>query len=239
MTVAFLLTLILFVIDGYKLYTEEKPPIPAVSVDGKQVEAVTSTYKWNGTKVKADEPVKLMLDIPGTKVESLQKLTVAFPGEEQPKKITISQWNTVPGLEKRSEVGDTFTIPISYSTHPNQAFYYKISAEWEKNYSNYYVKLHIEDKLFPFRDFLAKQDGKRSVLAIVPIGGEAKYGLPSDLIKTLDSYHFYIGLEEVKKSYPEITATTTPIYYLFSSTSLLQTFDDRDLLIRTLEDHNQ
>ncbi|MEH7443071.1 hypothetical protein V7201_12260 [Bacillus sp. JJ1122] len=225
--------------DKYKLYKEEKPPIPEVSVDGKQVEAVTGTYKWNGTKVKADEPVKLMLDISGTKVESLQKLNVSFPGDNQPKKITISQWNTVPGLEKRSEVGDTFTIPISYSTHPNQSFYYIISAEWEKNYSHYYVKLHIQDKRWAFKDFLAKQSGKQSVLAIVPRGGELKYGLPSDLIKKLDSYHLYIGLEELKKSYPEITATTTPVYYLFSSTSLLQTFDDPALLIKNLEDHNQ
>lgn len=177
--VAFLLMLILFMIDKYKLYKEEKPPIPAVSVDGKQVEAITGTYNWNGTRVKAEEPVKLMLDVSGTRVESLQTLTVYFPGDKQPKKITISQWNTVPGIEKKSEVGDTFAIPISYSSHPNQAFYYKISAEWEKNYSNYYVKLHIQDKRFAFQDFLAKQSGKQSVLAIVPRGGELKYGLPA------------------------------------------------------------
>lgn len=231
--------LILFSIDVYKLYTEEKPPIPAVTVDGKQIEAVTGTYKWNGTKIKANDPVKLMLDIPGAKVESLQQLNVSFAGEEQPKKITISQWNTIPGLEKKSETGDTFTIPTSYSTHPNQAFYYKINAEWGKNYSTYYLKLHVQDKRIPFIDFLSKKAGKQSVVAIVPRGGELEYDLPGDLINTLDSYHFYIGLDDIKKQYPEITATTTPVYYLFSSTSLLQTFEDKELLIKALEDHNQ
>jgi hypothetical protein len=237
-TVAFLLMLILFIIDVYKLYTEEKPPVPAVSVDGKQIEAVTGTYKWNGTKVKADEPVKLMIDLDGEKVDSQQKLKVTFPGKDQPKKITISQWNTIPGLEKLSQTGSTLTIPNSHA-QPTLASYYKIKAEWDSNYSTYYVKLHVHDINIPFVDFLSKEAGKLSVLAILPSDNMSQYQLPSEIIKKLDDYQISTDLEEMKRNHPEIRASSTPIYYVFSSVSMIQSFDDKESIISMLEDRLQ
>ena len=228
----------LFIMDVYKLYKEEKPPIPIVTVDGKQAEAVTGSYKWHGTKEKAENPVKLMLDIDGEYVNEQQKLFVSFPVDAKPEKITISQWNTVPGVEKKSQTSDTFAIPTSFSNHPHQAFYFKIKAEWNNDYSTYYVKLHIQDQMGRFKDFLAKEPGKLSVLAILPPDTTA-YDLPSEAIHLLDAYHVSHDLEDLKETFPEIKATTPPVYLVFNTGVLMQTFDDKEELIQMLKDHHK
>jgi hypothetical protein len=232
-TVALLLMLILFIIDVYKLYKEEKPPIPEITLEGEPIQTVLGSYNYHGTKVKADDPVKMMLDFSGEQVKENQKLVVTFPADKKPKKITISQWNTVPGVEKKSGTGDTFTIPPSFSSQPDQKFYFKIKAEWEKDLSTYYVKLRIQDLPY-FHEFFSRDPEKHSVLAIVPRGESEKYDIPEDLKNNLDSFHLSDDIETLKKEYPELQSTPIPYYMVFNTEFMVWSTPDKEELIRWL-----
>jgi hypothetical protein len=230
---AVVLLILLTSMDRYKLYKEEQPPIPEITVDGEPIQTVMGSYNYHGTKVNADDPVKMMLDIIGEQVKEEQKLVVSFPPDAKPKKITISQWNTVPGVEKKSDIGDSFTIPPSFSTQTDQKFYFKIKAEWEKDFSTYYVKLRIQDLPY-FNEFLSKHPEKYSVLAIVPRGESEKYDIPEDLKQKLDSFRLSDDIEALKKEYPELQSTTVPYYKIFNTEFQVWSTPNREELIEWL-----
>lgn len=230
---AIVLLILLISMDHYKLYKEEKPPMPKITIGGEPIQTAMGSYSYHGTNVKANDPVKMMLDFTGEQVKEQQELVVSFPADAKPKKVTISQWNTVPGVEKKSGIGDSFTIPPSFSSQPNQKFYYKIKAEWEKDFSTYYVKLRIQD-LPHFHEFLSKDPEKHSVLAIVPSGESEKYDIPEDLKQKLDSFHISDDIEALKKEYPEFQTTTVPYYKIFNTEFQVWSTPNREELIQWL-----
>lgn len=230
---ATILLVLLTSMDRYKLYKEEKPPIPEITVEEEPIQTVLGSYNYHGTKVKADDPVKMMLDFNGEQVKENQRLVVTFPAAAEPKKITISQWNTIPGVEKKSETGDSFTIPPSFSSQPDQKFYFKIKAEWEKDFSTYYVKLRIQDLPY-FHEFLSHDSEKYSVLAIVPRGESEKYDIPEDLKSKLDSFHLSDDIEALKKEYPELQSTIVPYYIIFNTEFKVWSTLHKEELIRWL-----
>ncbi len=229
---AILLLTVLIAMDRYKLYKEEKPPIPQITVNGQEVPSILGQYSWHGTKTKKIEPIKVMAGMNPTKVKEKQTLEVSFPPELQPESMTISQVNTAPGLEKKSVEGNSMLIPKSLT---QERIYFMIKAQWKKDYSTYYVKVDIED-LPPFYDFLSKDPETLSVLAIVPRGESEKYDIPDEVKAKLDSFQISDDIEGLKKKYPELLTNVTPVYMIFNSEFHQQSVADKETLINNVMD---
>jgi len=232
-TTAILLLTVLNAMDRYKLYKEEKPPIPQITVNGQEVASVQGQYDWHGTKTKKIEPIKAMAGMNPTKVKEKQTLEVLFPPELEPATITISQVNAAPGLEKKSVEGNSMLIPKSLT---QERIYFMIKAQWKKDYSTYYVKFDIED-LPAFYDFLSKDPEKLSVLAIVPRGESEKYDIPDEVKDKLDSFHISDDIEGLKKLYPELTSNITPVYLIFNTEFRQNSVLDKESLISIVMDN--
>jgi hypothetical protein len=231
-TTAILLLTVLIAMDRYKLYKEEKPPIPQITVNGQDVPSILGQYNWHGTKTNKIEPIKVMAGMNPTKVKEKQTIEVTFPPEQEPESITISQVETAPGMEKQIVKGNSLSIPKNPYM---ERTYFKIKAKWDEEFSTYYVKLDIEE-LPPLYDFLSKDPEKLAVLAIVPRGESEKYDIPKELKQSLDSFQISDDLEELKKKHPELLINTTPIYLIFNTELLQHSVEDKDTLIRILMD---
>lgn len=231
-TIALLLLTVLIAMDRYKLYKEEKPPIPQITVNGQVVPTILGQYSWHGSKTKKIEPIKAMAGMNPTKVKEKQTLKVLFPPELEPTTIIISQVNAAPGMEKKSRKGNSMPIPKSLT---QERIYFMIKAQWKKDYSTYYVKVDIED-LPPFYDFLSKDPEKLSVLAIVPRGESEKYDIPDEVKAKLDSFQISDDMEELKKRYPELMSNITPVYLIFNTEFRQNSVLDKESLISIVMD---
>jgi hypothetical protein len=232
-TVLFLSVLI--AMDRYKLYKEEKPPLPVVKIEGKEIAVVTGGYNWHGIRQNSEEPIKLMAGTIPSKAKERQKLTVSFPADKKPKQIMINQVNSVPGADKLSAQSDSILIPKSQTV---QNILFQITAGWDEefnSFSTYYINLAIED-LPNFFDFLSKDLEKLSVLAIVPRGESEKYDIPDEIKAKLDSFHLSDDIDGLKERYPELTTNVTPVYMIFNTTHLSISVLDKEALFSIILD---
>ena len=230
-TSAILLLTLLIAMDRYKLYKEEKPPVPTVTVNGQETPYILGQYNWHGTKTEKMDPIKVMAGMDPFKVKERETLEVSFPPGIEPETISISQVNTLPGQEEKTVKGNSISIPKNPYM---ERTYFKIKAVWGKEFSTYYVKLDIEE-LPPLYDFLSKDPEKLAVLAIVPRGESEKFDIPDELKEKLDSFQISDDLEELKKAhYPELRIYIAPIYLIFNTEYLLQTVEDKETLISIL-----
>ncbi|MBT2694256.1 hypothetical protein [Bacillus sp. ISL-55] len=231
-TAAVLILSVLIALDRYKLYKEEKPPVAIITVDGQEIPSILGEYNWHGTKTKKIDPIKSMAGMNPSTVKEKETLEVSFPPGIESANITISQVNAAPGMEKKRVEGDNMSIPKSLT---QERIYFKIQAQWKKDYSTYYVKTDIED-LPPFYDFLSKNPEKLSVLAIVPRGESEKYDIPDEVKEKLDSFHISDDMESLKKQYPELLTNVTPVYMVFTSELHSQSLQDKEALINRVMD---
>ncbi|WP_214741100.1 hypothetical protein [Bacillus sp. ISL-41] len=232
-TSTILLLTVLIAMDRYKLYKEEKPPVPSITVNGQEIAQILGQYDWHGTKTEKLDPLKAMAGMNPSRVKERETLEVSFPPEVEPESITISQVNAAPGMEKQKAKEKTLPIPKSLT---QERIYFQIKAQWKRGYSTYYIKTDIED-LPLFYDFLSKDPEKLSVLAIVPRGESEKYDIPSEVKEKLDSFQISDDLEGLKKRYPELLTNITPVYMIFNSEFHQQSVEDKDKLIdRVMDD---
>ncbi|WP_079504452.1 hypothetical protein [Mesobacillus jeotgali] len=232
-TTAILLLTVLIAMDRFKLYKEEKPPEPSITVNGQEIPIILGQYEWHGTKTKEINPIKAMAGMNPSKVKEKEILAVSFPSGFKPERIEISQVNAAPGMEKKKVVAHTMSIPKSLYM---DRIYFKIKAKWEKGYSTYYVKIIIEN-LPPFNDFLSKNPEKLSVLAIVPRGESEKYDIPDDAKEKLDSFHISDDIEGLKKQYPELQTNMVPVYMIFNTESMQYVVADKKAFFSIIHDH--
>lgn len=236
-TAAILIVLVLISVDRFKLYKEEKPPLPVVTIEGKEIPSVLGGYNWHRTKHAFENPINQMADMEATEVMQKDRLDVDFPGKQQPQSIIISQINSVPGGEKMAEESSSIIIPRSQTSRP---IHFQITASWDKSFtsfSTYYVKLQIED-IPDFYDFLSKDKNKLSVLAIVPRGDSEKYDIPDEFTQKLDAFHISEDPEVLMKEYPEMFIPTVPVYLVFNDKELVFLYSTKEELLKLFTDGN-
>jgi hypothetical protein len=234
---ATLILVAIVLLDRYKVYKEEKPPFPAVTVEGDELPVILGGYDWHGNKIRYEKgPLKGMAKMEASPVREKQRLDVTFPAGQEPESIIISQVNSVPGGEKLAEQSSSLIIPKSSTTQP---IHFQITALWNEDmtsFSTYYIKLDIQD-LPKFHDFLSKDPNKLSVLAVVPQGGSEKDDIPEDLKTKLDSYQISENPEGLTAEYPELPIYSVPTYFVFNSETLIFEATYKEFLIQMLQDY--
>lgn len=91
--IGFFVTLtILLISDNWKLYKEEKPPTPKISVEGREAPLVLYDYVWNGTektiKLTQSSLLNATKSVEPLSIHPYSELEVSF--SEKPNKLSIS-----------------------------------------------------------------------------------------------------------------------------------------------------
>lgn len=229
-----ILFLFLFALDKYKIYKEEEPPIPEISVEGVSMTAHIGPYDWRGSKKNAENPVEMLAGLPGDEVKEDNILTIAFPEGGQPKEITISEWDSFSKEQTDYEYLDGFPVP--YSQKSMGIVYLIIKAEWKNDSVSYYLKLNVEQNYYG--GMLAKKEGALTAMAVVPSGEGANYDLPAEVKKPLERFEIYDNIEFVKEEFPGLSSwapSTIPMYFVFNNEDVAFTAKDKAQIIRYLE----
>ncbi|WLR57351.1 hypothetical protein LC048_11115 [Mesobacillus subterraneus] len=229
-----LLFLILFALDKYKIYREEEPPVPEVSVEGVSINAHPGPYDWRGSKRNTENPVEMLAGVSGDKVKEDNILTIAFPEGSQPKKISVSEWDSFTKEQTDYDYREGFPIPYSYKSRG--IVYLIINAEWKNDSVSYYLKLNVEQNYYG--DMLAKKEGALTAMAVVPSGEGANYDLPAEVKKRLEKFEIYDDIEFVKEEFAGLSSwvpSTIPMYFVFNNAEVAFTAKDKTQMIHYLE----
>ncbi|MCM3667356.1 hypothetical protein M3204_23560 [Mesobacillus subterraneus] len=229
-----ILFLILFALDKYKIYKEEEPPIPNISVEGVSIKAHPGPYDWRGSKKSTENPVEMLAGLPADKVKEDNILTIAFPEGSQPKKITISEWDSFSKEQTDYDYLEGFPIPYSHKSWG--IVYLIINAEWKNDSVSYYLKLNVEQNYYG--DMLAKKEGALTAMAVVPSGEGANYDLPAEVKKTLEKFEIYDDIEFVKEEFSGLSSwapSIIPVYFVFNNEDLAFTTKDKAQMIQYLQ----
>lgn len=133
-TAAILIVLVLISVDSFQLYKEEKPPLPIVTIEGREIPSVLGGYNWHGAKHAFENPINQMADMEASEVMQKDRLDADFPGKQQPQSIIISQVNSVPGGEKMTVESSSIIIPRSQTSRP---IHFQITASWDKSFTSF------------------------------------------------------------------------------------------------------
>ncbi|RSD27818.1 hypothetical protein [Mesobacillus subterraneus] len=229
-----ILFLIVFALDKYKIYKEEEPPIPEISVEGVSINAHPGPYDWRGSKKNTKNPVEMLAGLPGDKVKEDNILTIAFPEGGQPEKITVSEWDSFSREQTDYDYQQGFPIPYSYKSWG--IVYLIINAEWKNDSVSYYLKLNVEQNYYG--DMLAKKEGALTAMAVVPSGEGANYDLPAEAKKQLERFEIYDDIEFVKEEFPGLSSwapSTIPVYFVFNNEDMDFSTKDKAKMIQYLE----
>ncbi|CAM3766347.1 hypothetical protein GCM10009865_06910 [Aeromicrobium ponti] len=207
--------LVMLYFDKQKVYKEEKPPMPTVSVGEQEIQPVLGTYKWNGEKVE-----KELKDLTGSlnykNLEFSDKLTIRFPDDEQPIFVAKGNYhnNKLYVNPYYSHFGENDYYLSNYSSIETLSLH----AYWKDGKrAEYIIPLNIR-QVNPEKDYLAHSRGYHSLLLIgdaesdgQSVSDELHAEFPAFLIERRG----YIDTETAKKLYPELNVEKDPSYILF------------------------
>jgi hypothetical protein len=211
----FAVFLVMLYFDKQKVYMEEKPPIPTVSVGEQKIQPVLGTYKWNGEKVEK-ELMDLTKTLDYRSVEYRDKLRIHFPGDEKP--LFIAKGNYHNNELYINSYYSLFEEDDYYLSNYSSIETLSLHAYWKNGKrAEYIIPLNIR-QVNPKKDYLAHNKGFHSLLLIGDVESDGQSVIdelhtefPTFLLET----HGYIDFETAKKLYPELYVEKDPSYILF------------------------
>lgn len=209
--IEFLVTLtILLFFDKWKLYKEEKPPPPKISVGGSEAPFVLYDYVWNGTEITNELTQSSLLNstesVEPLSINPYSELQVSFT--EKPNKLSISRWE--PGIEKETNEQEKSSYYISNRIGTG---FYIVRAEWDEGKATYISKLNTK-KIVSYQQILSPKKGGYTV-----IGLDAKSASGLDISRDFLDANISAGiisgeLDYLKRAYPELNLKKLPTYYV-------------------------
>ncbi|MFE4525510.1 hypothetical protein ACFRCQ_25940 [Cytobacillus firmus] len=214
----FLITLtILLIFDKWKLYKEEKPPTPEISVEGREAPLVLYDYVWNGTEITNKLTQSSLLNA----TESLEPLSINPYSElevsfsEKPDKLSISRWE--PGIEKGTNEQEKSSYYISNRIGTG---FYIVRAEWDEGKATYITKLKTE-KIVSYQELLSPKESGYTVRGFDSQSASISEIYPDYLNANIGGGFISGELEYLKRAYPELNLNKLPTYFVFEQEKVI------------------
>ncbi|PLR86474.1 hypothetical protein [Bacillus sp. V33-4] len=225
---------IMFAFDRYKLYQEEKPPLPIVTANGKELKPLLGPYRWNNQKEKNKDitPGDLIQGKKPVLVDPLSELKIKF--DEQPENITYGWWDPY-GLEI---YWDGYMWNNGTFTFPNRPDRYTqaIKVEWAKGEATYIIDAEVEKKV-SYQEFLSDQKETLSILQVEPPGESMWVNLPFELASETIMNGTAMNMDEFISQFPELPPPPSlPAYFIFDQEKLIFNTADTNALITWLSE---
>jgi hypothetical protein len=202
-----LVVLFLIVLDGYKIYKENEPPMPTVTIGDKKVNAYIKRYSWKGKIYDSLKPDQLAEQHTFQSVEPRSDMKVTF--SEEPRQVMIGTWDFISKeVVPRDISGNTY-----YIDNQSGPAILTIEAEWEQGSALYIVPLEVEQYV-TYQNFLAEEKDQYSLYCLV--AAEEDH---NELLNQPNMSTVYISddIELEKKQHPDLKLEKVPTFILFSN----------------------
>jgi hypothetical protein len=200
----------LLLMDRWKIYKEEMPPVPVIMAEGVEMPFLLNSYSWNGTD-SGEDIKETTKKLKAVKADPFTKITVSF--SEKPEKLSISRWNQ--GIEEETEAVEGGTFELSKEAATNTLL---IRAEWENGQALYIARADTK-KVYSYQDLLPRKGDEYSVMAYEP-ASQAKGSFYEDFMWGISAVRMGGDLSYVQESYPELNIKSLPAYYVFKGTEI-------------------
>lgn len=233
-----IVTLVMFYFDKQKVYKEEEPPMPVVSLGEQKAQVLLASFTWNGGEVRK-ELKDLVENLNYERVEFRDELHVEFPEGEEPIYISRGLYDSngevvIPPFNMLDENANFLTNSSSIQTLSIKAF-------WKNGRrAEYIVPLNIRE-VPPEKEYLSPNKAFHSLLVVY--GNEPQGDTDVTLQINHESPKFLLGsshrinLEMAKEDYPELQITSTPSYLLFDQEKELFRTESVDSLLQYVKEN--
>lgn len=214
--------------DREKVYKEEKPPIPVITVGDTEVQAVLGSYRWNDGMVE-----KEMKDISKTlkyqPVQGNEEFKIEFPKGEEP--VYFAKGLRNPNGQFYGANG---LYGNDYIYNASDIITFNIKAYWKNGKrADYFIPIQV--RKVELKEYYARFIGSHSILIInedIAVAERAGKELSNEFSNTATSINF-----GNKHSFPELNIDQSQAYLLFDHQSEIFRANDIGTLKNYIKDN--
>jgi hypothetical protein len=228
--------MVMFYFDQKKVYKEEKPPVPVVSLGEQQTEVFLGSYSWNDGMVKKE--FADLEDVNFKSVEYREQLHIDFPEGKEPLYIARGAYGPSGKV--------TYPIPFLFNedygaflgNYPS-VLTLSLKAFWKNGKrAEYIVPLNVKENL-PEKEYLPINKGFYSLLSVYQGDSDIHYvnqQIFSEHPHFLMEYNG-VNLELAKKEYAELQIENAPMYILFDQEKEVFRTDSEESLMQYIKEN--
>ncbi len=228
--------MVMFYFDQKKVYKEEKPPFPVVSLGEQQTEVFLGSYSWNDGVVKKE--FADLEDVNFKSVEYREQLHIEFPEGKEP--LYIARGTYAPSGKV------TYPIPFLFNedygaflgNYPS-VLTLSLKAFWKNGKrAEYIVPINVKENL-PEKEFLPINKGFHSLLSVYQGDSDVHY-VNQQIFN--ENPHFLmeykgVNIEMAKNFYPELQIENAPMYFLFDQEKEVFRTDSEEALMQYIKEN--
>lgn len=233
-----IVTVVMFYFDKQKVYKEEKPPIPVVSLGEQPTQVFLGSYTWNDGEVNKE--LADLKEVNFKRVEYRDQLHIDFPEGNEP--LYLSKGAYDPTGKATYPIPSMFNDEnVSFLGNYPSVLTLSLKAFWKNGRrAEYIVPLNVEANP-PEKEYLPVNKGFYSLLGVysgeseidTKIRQQISEASPNFLMETKGNVH----LEMARNYYPELQISSAPMYLLFNQEKEVFRTDSVDPLLQYIKDH--
>jgi len=233
-----IVTVVMVYFDKQKVYKEEKPPVPVVSLGEQPTQVFLGSYTWNDGEVKKE--LADLKDVNFKRVEYREQLHIDFPEGKEPLYIAKGAYDPTGKA--------TYPIPsmfndenVSFLGNYPSVLTLSLKAFWKNGKrAEYIVPLNVEANP-PEKEYLPVNKGFYSFLGVYNGDSEINTKIRQQISEVspnfLMEYKGYVNLEMARIYYPELEIESAPMYLLFNQEKEVFRTDSVDTMLQYIKDH--
>lgn len=223
--------MVMFYFDKQKVYKEEKPPIPVVSLGEQETQVLLGSYTWNDGEVKRefkDQEESLNYK----RVEYRDKLHINFPKEEEP--IYLSRGYYGENGEAFYPAYNLLNEDSNFLGNVTNIQTLSLKAFWKNGKrAEYIIPLNVKE-VAPKKEYFPQQKGYYSLLVFYSdathVSTNITLKLKQESPNFLLEYSGQVNIDRAKEEFPELQINRVPSYLLFKGEKEVYRTDSIDAL---------
>ncbi len=233
-----MVTTIMYYFDKQKVYKEEKPPVPVISLGEQKTQVFLGSYTWNDGEVKKE--LADLKDVNYKRVAYRDQLHIDFPEGKEPLYIAKGAYD--PNGKATYPIPSMFNDEsVSFLGNYPSVLTLSLKAYWKNGKrAEYIVPLNVEP-VAPEKEYLPVNKGFYSLLGVYNGDSELNTTIHQKISEAspnfLMEYKGYVHIEMAKNYYRELQIESGPLYLLFYEEKEVFRTDSEKALLQYIKDH--
>ncbi|MEN8700341.1 hypothetical protein [Bacillus infantis] len=223
-----LIIMVMLYFDREKVYKEEKPPMPVITVGDTEVQAIMGSYRWNDGLVEK-EIKDISKSLKYEPVQGNKEFKIEFPEVEEP--VYFARGLRNPNGEFYGANG---FYGNDYIYNASDIITFNIKAYWKNGKrADYFIPIQVRE--FELKEYYARYIGSYSILIInedIAAAERAGKELRNEFSNTPTSINF-----GNKHSFPELKIDQSQAFLLFDHQSEIFRANDVGTLKNYIKDN--
>ncbi|SHR51416.1 Uncharacterised protein [Mycobacteroides abscessus subsp. abscessus] len=233
-----IVTTVMYYFDKQKVYKEEKPPVPVVSLGEQKTQVFLGSYTWNDGEVKKE--LADLKDVNFKRVAYRDQLHIDFPEGKEPLYIAKGAYD--PTGNGKYPIPSMFNDEsVSFLGNYPSVLTLSLKAYWKNGKrAEYIVPLNVEP-VAPEKEYLPVNKGFYSLLGVYNGDSELNTTIHQQISEAspnfLMEYKGYVHIEMAKNYYRELQIERGLLYLLFYEEKEVFRTDSEEALLQYIKDH--